>query len=84
MSTHLAKPEHQVVYQELVKLMKKHTSKLNSEEVLAVAANMVGKIIAMQDRRITSPERAIEIVIENLQIGNVELIKLLRESKGSA
>lgn len=70
MALHIARPEHEVAYQELVALSLKHADKLTPLELLAIAANMVGKMIAMQDQRTMTPSMAIEIVFQNIQHGN--------------
>jgi hypothetical protein len=80
----MAKPEHEVAYQDLIQLMRKHAGKLTSLEMLAVAANMVGKLVAMQDQRITTSEVAMETVIQNLQAGNQEVLESLSKSAGQA
>ncbi len=67
--TRPAAPRHEVVYAELVALLDRHTGDLSALEVLAVAANMVGKIAAMQDQRRGSPEEAMETVAHNIEIG---------------
>lgn len=72
-----AKPEHQVAYEELVALVRRHDSKMSAEELLAIAANMLGKLIAMQDQRTTAPQRAMEIVARNIEYGNAEIIREL-------
>lgn len=84
MSLHLAKPQHEVLYQDLCKLVSKHADKLTAQELLAVAANMLGKLVAMQDQRTMSPAMAMEIVAQNLEHGNLDVIKLLTNSKGGS
>jgi hypothetical protein len=84
MSLHLAKPEHEVAYQDLVRLVSKHASKLTSKEILAVAANMLGKLVAMQDQRMITPAMAMEIVAHNLEHGNKQVLDQLSSSKGIA
>jgi hypothetical protein len=88
MSIHTAKPEHEIAYQELAALMKRCTDryKLSSEELLAVAANMLGKVIAqLQDQRTMTKERAMAIVCANLEMGNQHVIgELLGKSEGSS
>lgn len=74
MSLHLAKPEHEVAYQDLVKLVKKHANKLTSLELLAVAANMLGKLVALQDQRTTTPALAMEIIAKNIEHGNQTIL----------
>jgi hypothetical protein len=83
MSLHLAKPEHEVAYQDLCALVNKHADKLTSLELLAVAANMLGKLIALQDMRTVSPQAAMEIVSQNIQHGNKQVLEQLEKSLGS-
>ena len=86
MSTHLAKSEHEVAYQDLYRLLKERTcaNDLTSREVLAIAANMVGKLVAMQDQRTTTPELALEIVARNIEQGNAEALDVMNQLGGSA
>jgi len=84
MSLHLAKSEHEVAYQDLCKLVSKHADKLSSLELLAVAANMLGKLVAMQDQRTCSPSVAMEVVAQNIEHGNKQVLEELSQTKGSA
>ncbi len=77
-SSRLAKPEHEVVYQELCELVNRHARNLSPLELLAVAANMVGKLVALQDQRTISPMMAMEIVAKNIQFGNQQVLDELR------
>ena len=45
---------------------------LDSTIILAVTANLVGRLIAMQDQRAVDREKAIQIVLKNIEIGNAE------------
>lgn len=85
MSVNLARPEHEVAYQDLANLLKKHANKLSSEELLAVGANMLGKLIALQDQRTMTNDRAMKIVCANIEMGNQHLIgELAIKSEGEA
>ncbi len=84
MSIHLAKPEHEVAYQDLVVLVRKHADKLTPLELLAIGANMVGKLIAMQDQRVTTPELTLKVVEVNLERGNQQVLENLGKNEGSA
>lgn len=84
MSLRLAKPEHEIAYQDLVRLLRKNADKLTSLEMLAIAANMVGKLIAMQDQRSVTPSIAMEIVTQNIEHGNKEVFEQLSQSAGHA
>jgi hypothetical protein len=83
MSFHLAKPEHEVLYQDICALLKKH-DEIPPLEMLAVAANMLGKMIALQDQRTVSPEMAMEVVVQNVEHGNQQVLDQLMRSKGRA
>lgn len=84
MSVVSCRPEHEVLYQDLCKLVSKHAEKLSSEEMLAVAANMMGKLVAMQDQRTMLPRKAMEIVAHNIEMGNKQIVDMLSVSQGRA
>lgn len=84
MSLHTAKPEHEVTYQELIALVNKHAGHLSALEMLAVASNMLGKLVAMQDQRTTTPAQAMEVVAQNIEHGNKQVLDQLLQSKGFA
>ena len=78
-----AKPEHEVAYQDLVALVSKHADKMTAMEILAVAANMVGKLAAMQDQRKMTPEAVMELIAQNVEVGNKTVIDELAKSEGT-
>lgn len=78
------KAEHEVVYQELVALMRRHANKVSALELLAIGANMLGKMIAMQDQRKVSPAAAMETVAQNIELGNAQALEDIKHSKGTA
>ena len=84
MSIRKAKPEHEIAYQDICALVNKHADKLTPLELLAVAANMIGKLIALQDQRTTSRELAMETIVQNIEYGNQQVIDQISNSKGSA
>lgn len=84
MKIYMPKPEHEVAYQDLCKLVSKHAELLLPIELLAVASNMLGKLVAMQDQRVTTPEHAMQVVAANIQAGNQQALAELLQSKGSA
>lgn len=77
-------PEHEAFYQDLCATMKRHGANLSAPELLAVASNLVGKLIAMQDQRTMTRERALEIVSKNLEAGNAQALAEVMASKGTA
>lgn len=84
MSVKLARPEHEVAYQDLCSLASKHANKLSAIELLAVASNMLGKLVAMQDQRTTTPNEAMEVVAKNLEHGNAQVLEQLSSTVGKA
>ncbi len=84
MSLKTAKPEHEVAYQDLCALVNKHAGKLSSLELLAVASNMLGKLVALQDQRTVTPAMAMEVVAQNIEHGNKQVLQQLAASKGRA
>ena len=79
------RPEHEVAYQDLCALVNKHAQKLSSLELLAVAANMLGKLVALQDQRAVTPSEAMEVVAKNVELGNRQAIaEVSGKSAGSA
>lgn len=78
----LANPEHEVAYQDLCELVGRHADKMTGLELLAIAANMVGKMVALQDQRAVSPATAMEVVARNIEHGNQQVIDQLRYGKG--
>lgn len=80
----MAKPEHEAAYQDLCAIVNKYADKLSPIELLAIAANMTGKLAAMQDQRSISPDYAMEVISRNLEYGNKTVIDQLRNAKGGS
>lgn len=69
----------------LLDVMKQHGAELKAEELLAVAAHLVGQLIAMQDQRTMTPAMAMQLVGQNIERGNLEAIdNLLLQTGGRA
>lgn len=83
MKLHIANVDHEQLYQELVELMRRyeHLPKL---EMLAIAANILGKLVALQDQRVVTPSMAMKVVALNLEEGNRQVLAQLSRSDGSA
>lgn len=84
MGIKLAKPEHEVAYQDICALVNKHADEMTPLELLAVAANMLGKLVALQDRRSTTPDRALEVIMHNLEYGNEQAVREIQHTRGHA
>lgn len=79
-----AKHGHAVAYQDLCALVNKHASTMAPIEILAVAANMLGKLLAMQDQRTTTKEMAMAVIIKNIEYGNKTVVDFLTTNTGGS
>lgn len=84
MSILSAKPEHEVAYQDLMALLNKHADHVTPLELLAIASNAVGKIIALQDQTAVTADQAMQIVARNIEVGNQQVLDRMMQSAGSA
>lgn len=75
---------HKAFRDDAIALLRKHAEQLPAEEILALAAHLVGQTLAMQDQRTMTPERGMEIVVANIEAGNHEAIANLTATKGAA
>lgn len=75
---------HATFKRDLDKLFKKHMSRLPASHMLAVASQVVGMIVAMQDQRVFTSEMVMAVVAENIEVGNKAMVENLMKSKGNA
>lgn len=68
---------HEHLFRDIVQVLMTYEDKLDSEEMMAVLARMVGYMIALQDKNKMTPQIAIEVVQANMQEGNRYAIKTL-------
>jgi hypothetical protein len=79
------RPEHEVAYQDIIALVARHANEVSAEELLAIAANAVGKMMALQDQTRFTPAMVTELVLENMQRGNKQAInEFLGTTQGNA
>lgn len=69
-----AGPEHVAFMEDLKAALAKHTN-LSGVEMLAVASQFVGNLVALQDQTRYSASRVMEIVANNIEIGNAVAIE---------
>ena len=63
--------------------MKPFADRIGAQGMLAVASSVVVHLIALQDQRTMSPERALNIVAQNIQLANEEAIRELLDAKSA-
>lgn len=76
--------KHRAFRDDLIAVLRKHGDALSAEEMLALAAHLVGQLIALQDQRSMTPDRAMTIVAMNIEQGNGEALAGVLRSEGSA
>lgn len=69
---------------EALALIKKHLTPDTADRFLALASQMVGQILALQDQRKMTRDMALQIVMDNIELGNSGVINSLMQSKGKA
>lgn len=74
----------QALHRDIADLIKRHLTPDTQQRVLAIAAQVVGQVLAMQDQRTMTPDRAMQVVIANIEIGNKGVIDSLHNTKGTA
>jgi hypothetical protein len=64
--------KHQAFKMDVDALLIKHGATLAADEILALCAQVVGMVIAFQDRDTMSADRALAIVMANIEGGNAQ------------
>lgn len=83
MSRIVAPTPQMIAFREgLIACMRQHGDAMDATELLAVAAHLVGQLIAMQDQRRWTTEKVMELVSSNIEQGNREVIDGLLNSTG--
>lgn len=76
--------DHAELKTDIDALMKKHADRgLSAMEILAIASQVVGMLIALQDQRNVTRELAMETVIANLEAGNQRVLEMVRNTQGN-
>lgn len=73
---------HQALYLDLSDLLRRHGESASALEILAISAQITGKLIALQDQTKVTKEVAMETVARNIELGNQQVIEALLQSKG--
>lgn len=83
--TIVSNSDHVTFYREMTATIDRHAGNLSAAEILALMSNVIGKLIAMQDQRTMTAERAMMIVGDNIEEGNREMfVSSILETKGNA
>lgn len=75
---------HEALKLDVGQILSKY-SDMPSEEILAIVSIIVGMVLALQDQRTMTRERALQIVMRNIEVGNARMIEQsLGNTKGEA
>ena len=79
-------PDHEAFYQEVCVILGKYEERgVPPIQLLALTANVAGKLMAMLDHREFTADEAMQVVCSNLERGNQEIVdRLLGGASGSA
>lgn len=76
-------PRHIAFMDDMKAALGNHTD-LSGWEMLALASQFVGVILAFQDQRTVTPAMAMDLVMRNIEIGNAGAVEGLFEQGGTA
>lgn len=83
--SHAPDARHEAFLAELKAALGNSGKDLPAEELLAVASQFVGMLVAMQDQRRFTPDMCMEVVARNLETGNMAAIEaMLGTTDGAA
>jgi hypothetical protein len=75
-------PEQRACMDDLRAVFNKHPS-LTPPQMLAITAQLVGNLIAFQNQLTMTPDMAMQLVAENIQVGNASAVNsIFGETKG--
>lgn len=80
-------PKYEKLHQAMLTVFRIHASDFTAQELLAVASQVVGQLMALQDSsKPNAQERAIAVVMENVEVGNQYAVEMAINlpTKGSA
>lgn len=77
MKTHQPTNMDEALRKDILTVIQKHLFPNTPERVLAVAAQVVGQVLALQDPIKTGKDRAIAIIQANIEQGNQDYVALL-------
>lgn len=72
------------LHADIAALIKRHLTPDTAERVLAIASQVVGQVLALQDQRTMTREMAMQVVMSNIETANAAVIARLLDSKGTA
>ncbi len=62
-------------------MLQRHMTPDTKERLLAVAAQLCGQLLAMQDQRTMTPQMGVDLIWLNVQVGNHQVIGKLANAE---
>lgn len=78
---HAPQAQHDALRIDLLQLVGKYADQMDREEMLAVAAHIVGQIVAVQDPTSMTHADAFELIAKNIEMGNKSMADSLRKQQ---
>lgn len=72
------------LHADICDFIKAHLIPDTSERALAIASQIVGQILALQDQRTMTSDKGLDLILVNIELGNQQVIKDLRSAGGRA
>lgn len=69
---------------DLLDLLHRHAAHVTKDVMLAITSYTVGQVIALQDRRVMTGAQAMQIVQDNIELGNAHAILAMQNPEGQA
>jgi len=79
-----ATPEQEITYTQLCAFLRQHSGNLTPQQLLAMVANVLGKVLALQDQSTMTLNDAMEIINKNIIAGNKQALAAMMHIVGSA
>lgn len=73
---------HEAFRKDFVEALRKASPELTMPEMIALMSVAIGQMIAMLDQRKYTPERALELVLNNIELGNRDALDRLITAPG--
>ena len=79
-------PAHQEIRDDLIAMLrnKADATGIPAEEVLAIVANTVGQLMALQDQTKYTKDQIINLVVTNIEAGNAHALAKIKSAGGTA
>lgn len=76
MGTKTVKPtdKHHAFRMDVIDVLKKHAGDLPADQMLALAAHLVGQLLALQDQTKMTLQQGLELIGTNIEMGNAEIV----------